>query len=221
MKNEYQNEQGGSSGGRKRVVKGECGPGLSEILAIPEAFLNKEISTNCLKSYIAFEKQKKFNIGATSSYEHPSMIREEQDSSTTTQDDKIPAEIEQGTDLLSPTADINALETKTITINGNKNYKKQISRSVGSYTDEECCTSQAAIAAGSDPSIAIANVELPSSLENGQQEYLKKWLDSGPIVCSEENLYPDEVIGATVPLTTRTDALLNTKSFNLVKPKYE
>lgn len=108
-------------------------------------------------------------------------------------------------------------DSKTIAINGAL-YKKQISRSVGSYTDEECCTSRAALELGSDPLInAAGSVELPPSLEHGQ--YLKKWLDSGPVVCSEENLYPDEVIGRTVPLTARTDALLNTKSFNLVKPK--
>lgn len=153
---------------------------------------------------------------------------------------KSPTEIEQGTDLLSPSADINSTETKTVTINqppqshgnGNlsNNFKKQISRSVGSYTDEECSTTRVALELGSDPLInAAGGVELPPSLEDGQ-EYLRKWLDSGPaMVCSEENLYPEEVMGTTVkeggsgngvPLTERTDALLNTKSFNLVKPKY-
>lgn len=114
-------------------------------------------------------------------------------------------------------------DSKTITVkqtNGAKSsYKKPISRSVGSYTDDECCTSRVALELGSDPLInAIGSTELPPSLEDGQ--YLKKWLDSGPTVCSEENLYPDEVMGTTAPLTARTDALLNTKSFNLVKPKY-
>lgn len=44
---------------KPRVDRSECGPGLSEILAIPEAYLNKEITTSCLKNYIAFEKHKK------------------------------------------------------------------------------------------------------------------------------------------------------------------
>lgn len=124
-------------------------------------------------------------------------------------------EIEQGTDLLSPSADIN--ETKIITINQQQqttNGSVYKSHSVGSCTmeDEECLDS--------DP--VLGNAELPGSLEDGQ-EYLRKWLDSGPTVCSEENLYPEEVLGTTssVPLTARTDALLNTKSFNLVKPKYQ
>lgn len=54
---------------RRRVGKAgdrsECGPGLSEILAIPEAFLNKEIPSSCLKNYIAFERHKKLGAGAT------------------------------------------------------------------------------------------------------------------------------------------------------------
>lgn len=66
MKNEYQSEQlQQQQCTRRRAVKGErseCGPGLSEILAIPEAFLNKEIPTSCLKNYIAFERHRKFNV---------------------------------------------------------------------------------------------------------------------------------------------------------------
>lgn len=172
-----------------------------------------------------------------SSYEkthNTNLIKEERDSNCvslhTHDDDKNPIEIEQGTDLLSPSANINMIDSKTITINGTSltknNYKKPISRSVGSYTTEdECCTSSRVVMeVGSDPQLnaaAVGNsVQLPPSLEDNGQ-YLKKWLDSGPTVCSEENLYPDEVMGTTVaPLTARTDALLNTKSFNLVKPKY-
>lgn len=61
MKHEYHSEQSCSLAvkRRPRVDRSECGPGLSEILAIPEAFLNKEITTSCLKNYIAFEKHKK------------------------------------------------------------------------------------------------------------------------------------------------------------------
>lgn len=191
-----------------------------------------------------------FFLASYSSYEktkNPNLIKEERDSNCGSSrtldidDDKNPIEIEQGTDLLSPSADINMIDSKTITINGTKNkYKKPISRSVGSYTTEdECCTSSRMVMeVGSDPQLNAAattatatatvgggsssssSVQLPPSLEDNGQ-YLKKWLDSGPTVCSEESLYPDEVMGTTVaPLTARTDALLNTKSFNLVKPKY-
>lgn len=60
MRNEHHNEHCGSLVKRKpKIERSECGPGLSEILAIPEAFLNKEITTSCLKNYIAFEKHRK------------------------------------------------------------------------------------------------------------------------------------------------------------------
>lgn len=137
---------------------------------------------------------------------------------------------------MSPSADVNSTETKTITItqpsqsHATNGFKKQISRSVGSYADDECPTSRAGPEMGSDPLINAAGTELPPSLDDGQ-EYLRKWLDSGPaMVCSEENLYPEEVMGTTaredghggrVELTARTDALLNTKSFNLVKPRHQ
>lgn len=71
MKQELNNiSQGESQGVRQRRVTrtGERsesgGPGLSEILAIPEAFLNKEISSSCLRNYIAFERHKKLNAEA-------------------------------------------------------------------------------------------------------------------------------------------------------------
>lgn len=80
----------------------------------------------------------------------------------------------------------------------------------------------------SDTSKDGVNLGLPESPEDQQQEFLQKWLDSGPaLVCSEQSLYPDEILGTvadeSVPerhLTLRTDALLNTTSFNLVKPKF-
>lgn len=163
-------------------------------------------------------------LGNYSSYERNDVsqlhVSEDQGKSGSSTDRNI-TEIEQGTDLLSPSADINSTESKTITIeqseqNGTfsivQTNKKQISRSVGSYTtDEECYSSRL----GSDP---VLSSQLPPSLEDGQ-EYLRKWLDSGAtMVSSDENLCPIEEV--PLPLTARTDALLNTKSFNLVKPKY-
>lgn len=43
--------------GRKTVEKeGQCGRGLGEILAIPEAFLNRQISSDSFRSYMSSEK---------------------------------------------------------------------------------------------------------------------------------------------------------------------
>lgn len=122
---------------------------------------------------------------------------------------------------------------------------RRISRSVGSITEEENLLElHSSLELGSDPLLNLSveglknfsskNLNLESistTVEDGQQEFLQKWLDSGPaLVCSEENLYPDEILGTTVsiggstgtnssPLTLRTNALLNTTSFNLIKPK--
>lgn len=46
----------------KREKNHECGPGLSDILAIPEAFLNQEISSTCFKTYITSEKLKTIKV---------------------------------------------------------------------------------------------------------------------------------------------------------------
>ncbi|CAH1999062.1 unnamed protein product [Acanthoscelides obtectus] len=55
-----------------------------------------------------------------------------------------------------------------------------------------------------------------------QKEFLEKWMQTMPV----ENLYLENSLSASPgtssgenPLTARTDALLSTKSFNLVKPK--
>lgn len=95
---------------------------------------------------------------------------------------------------------------------------------MGSYTDDEGSASRVT---GSDPLINVrGGAELPPSSEEGQG-YLRQWLDGGRMtVCSEENLYPEEVFAGTSrerggALEARMDALLNTKSFNLVRPRYE
>lgn len=46
----------------KKEKDSACGPSLSDILAIPEAFLNQEISTTCFKNYITSEKHKRSNL---------------------------------------------------------------------------------------------------------------------------------------------------------------
>lgn len=135
--------------------------------------------------------------------------------------------IEEGTDA-------------TCSNNCYNNLYKRKSRSVGSYTDEESLLEyKNNCEIGSDPLINISSCTNPSDLTTfdaikntaiDQREFLEKWLDNGPaLVASEENLYPEEILGVeevnphpVTPqrqLTMRTDALLNTTSFNLVKPK--
>ncbi|KAJ8927868.1 hypothetical protein NQ314_019612 [Rhamnusium bicolor] len=164
-----------------------------------------------------------------------------------------PESIEQGTDPLDPSTNLSAIITKSIKIhsdnymrkksvedNSSLKQNKRLSRSVGSYTDEESSlVFRTSFELGSEPLLNISHdsqekndknelPELPKSLEESQQEFLEKWLESAPnLICSNENLYPDEFLGTTSgqivtqnnPLMARTDALLNTKSFNLVKPK--
>lgn len=159
--------------------------------------------------------------------------------------------IEQGTDPLDPTADLSSIITKSINIHaeGQLNKKlignfgvaqnKRISRSAGSYTDDESSlVLRTAFELGSEPRLNTSNdldpndeenesITLPKCLPEGQQELLEKWLKTAPdLISSQENLYPDEYLGTSSgtvsqnsPLMARTDALLSTKSFNLVKPK--
>lgn len=70
--------------------------------------------------------------------------------------------------------------------------------------------------------------EKTTLVSKDQEEFMQNWLRTGPaLVCSDKNLYPDEYLGSTSsvqntesPLTARADALVSTKSFNLVKPKH-
>lgn len=123
----------------------------------------------------------------------------------------------------------------------NSNLFKRKSRSVGSYVDDESLLEfKNNCEIGSDPLINISSCTNPGSditnfddiknSEIDQREFLEKWLDNGPaLVASEENLYPEEILGVeeinphpVTPqrqLTLRTDALINTTTFNLVKPK--
>lgn len=57
----HENKQRSISPNRQKKLcsrSSECGPGLSEILAIPEAYLNKQISSSSFKNYMASEMYK-------------------------------------------------------------------------------------------------------------------------------------------------------------------
>lgn len=84
---------------------------------------------------------------------------------------------------------------------------------------EECYPSRPSVAFRSETlSNATESIEISPHLSDGQ-EYLKQQLDGKPAACYKKYLHSNEVVEKTLPLSTRTDALLNTKSFNLVKPK--
>ncbi|KAK4873183.1 hypothetical protein RN001_015212 [Aquatica leii] len=229
-------------------------PGLSEILAIPEAFLTQQISTNAFKTFATTEKFKLLSQegrGDSDSKASSSKSASEASCSHPTSSNRNDVDnIEQGTDILHSSmnkTDVNSIDVNVKAVileerprkdHADKLLKqnRRISRSVGSITEEENFDLHSSLELGSDPLINVSaesnksfnSRPLNSRLDDGQQEFLQKWLDSGPaLVCSEENLYPDEILGSTIgisnssssPLTTRTDALLNTTSFNLIKPK--
>ncbi|KAJ8979568.1 hypothetical protein NQ317_019143 [Molorchus minor] len=157
--------------------------------------------------------------------------------------------IEQGTDVLD--IGITSTKSRSIKINSDTQLRKmaaedsfdikqtkRISRSVGSYTDDEySLVLRTSFELGSEPLLNITSVAKEEeqrneiyvrNLQDGQQEFLEQWIESAPnLIYSMENLYGDEFLGSSSgqivsensPLMARTDALINTKSFNLVKPK--
>jgi hypothetical protein len=108
--------------------------------------------------------------------------------------------IEQGTDLLDPSVDLAEMEADRT---GGREEKQE-----------------------------AASEESMSKLDDGQSELLEKWMKNGTSseCCSNDGSLVQtcekfaEISVSAVqtldsPLMARTDALLNTKSFNLVKPK--
>lgn len=147
--------------------------------------------------------------------------------------------IEEGTDTLDPESNFSPI-TKPLAICDKHSHKKnsedvslrqqrRFSRSVGSYSDEECSKlSKPIFELGSEPLLNIPTTEgnhLYENvlIENSQKEIIKKWLEDTPC-SSSENICPSDVSSSASPkhnnpLTARTDALLTRKTFNLVKPK--
>lgn len=220
----------------------EC-PGLSEILAIPEAFLNKQISSQSLKNYILSDGRHDdcsstgHSSNAVNSENHnskrltPTFSDSKQTqcncdihvSNNYKEDIFANESIEEGTDLLNPksTLDDLVLDTSTNACKDSSyeiNIEKTVFESISSLDKE------------SETELLIDNSnesETHDGISGVQQGFLENWLRTGPaLVCSDKNLYPEEHLGSTSthqddsPLTARTDALLNTKSFNLVKPKH-
>lgn len=110
-----------------------------------------------------------------------------------------------------------------------KQYRR-ISRSEGSYTEDETSTTlKTAFELGSEPVLNVLESDdskscmpLNKKAEEHQHGVLENWLDNTP--SSSENLNGSDSTGISVqshntPLTARTNALLTTRSFHLVRPK--
>lgn len=155
----------------------ECGPGLSEILAIPEAFMNKQISSESFRNFVATRKTgNKTNnyfslnksvileqISASIVVKHGQVVENNENNC-----DNGEEVIEQGTDLLDPSLNLSDLDVSLATIES-------------------------------------VNNETNSIVLLAEQRDFKS--SSSPVQSLES------------PLMARTDALLTTKSFNLVKSK--
>lgn len=124
----------------------------------------------------------------------------------------VDCNIEQGLDLLDPRVshllcnsfnDHPTLKvTEPMLLPNTK--KIRIARSMESYNGAECSTSRYDASPSSEPNKQTShlNVEdstLSNSLQEGRTEFLQEWLNNGPaLVCSEEHLYPEEILGTTI-----------------------
>ncbi|XP_060535872.1 UV radiation resistance-associated protein [Cylas formicarius] len=167
----------------KRPKQG--GRGLGEILAIPEAYLNRQISRDLFERFVS-SRDFAPNAGVRDEGNVAIKIKEGTEEREETTD---PMNVEQGTDTLDPSFNF---ATKSIDIHSGRqtNQRRRLSRSMGSYTDEESDDglSKSLLGLGSDPAI---------------YEPLGQCLESPP----------------WGPLTERTDKLLLVTPFNLVKSK--
>nr|XP_023015166.1 UV radiation resistance-associated gene protein [Leptinotarsa decemlineata] len=146
------------------------GKGLSEILAVPEAYLNRQISSESFRNFARTEKLMEVEESDEGSTENNRISR------------SLETSAESGVDFeLSPEPHL-------------------------------------------EPS---RNSPSDSREEQVQREYLAEWLESSPgSICSKEGWQTDTFFSLSAaeaaleaPLMARTDALLNTKSFNLIRPR--
>lgn len=210
-----------------RNQNSDAGPGLSQILSAPSNFIPKSIS-NKFKSVsevgicdkIGVIEKKSDNLNASC----------------------VDCNIEQGLDMLDPTHNLICTSQNEHSLHENLNdlasiqvdkMQRRISRSVGSYTDDEKMDNNLEV--GSDPLLRgsipnpgsnFSDQSLPNSLGEGRKEFLQRWFNNSEHICSEENLC-HEVLGteqdggSDSSLTIRTEALVaETSTFHLVKPKH-
>lgn len=232
-----------------RSVKSTSGiTDSSEIFAVPEAYLTRQLSERSLHRYAEQLECAKIHRAIKSSVPQA------------TADNLGSLEnIEEGTDILASSLKPTEPELDTLVLPHSRAsaaldipnahasdacaIQPRLSRSVGSYSDDDQLLDGSVeerrsrlisgYDAGSEPTLneEIDTRSKPTGESIDKQEvYLRQWLETGPaLICSEEHLYPDEVLGVTAvaststqdtPLTARTNALLARKTFNLVKPKH-
>ncbi|XP_072382566.1 UV radiation resistance-associated gene protein [Diabrotica undecimpunctata] len=220
----------------KKCTHGECGKGLSEILAVPEAYMNRQISSDSFRNFVAVKSKDK--------QEPNTCCESSPDNSLSnfikiTNGKEIPIEklpdpkkqslIEQGHDPLANTSSSLPIMRSTNLFSAhlreksdhyNKYENHRISRSVGSYSEEDHkLVLRSEFELGSEP---LLNQEHTENKED-QKVFLNKWLATAPsFVCSSEETLSEPHGGAIFdksPLMARTNALRTTTSFNLVRPK--
>lgn len=145
--------------------------------------------------------------------------------------------IEEGTDTLDPRSNLNLItkpldicdEIKRKNLDLSIKQNRRVSRSAGSYSDEESAAiSKPVFVLGSEPLLNTSYQSQIQSfeevlLDSSQKDIIQKWLENTPC-SSNENICPSVISSSASPkgnnpLTARTSALLTRKTFNLVKPK--
>nr|XP_015834214.1 PREDICTED: UV radiation resistance-associated gene protein isoform X2 [Tribolium castaneum] len=147
---------------KSRVLRSsECGPGLSEILAIPEAFMNKQITSDSFKNYIASKKTDEASASI--------VIKQGVVDENTKNCDTSEEAIEQGTDLLDPSVDLADLAGN---LNGDKpgdmsdpeirkmddSQTELLEKWMKNGTSSECCSKETC---EKFPEIAVQSVDSP------------------------------------------------------------
>lgn len=258
----YDFSQYNSPAKRSRYINSESGPGLSQILSSPGSYL-KHPSTFVLQP----DRQKELEKTSSellnqesvkeSNCDKIEIIEKKSDSLMTA--NCVDCNIEQGLDILDPSHNMMCISQNEHSLNENlpitsevsnnnsqpavsDKLERRISRSVGSYTDDEKVeSSHSNLEVGSDPLITasmhnlevnLSDISLPSSLGDSRKEFLQQWFKNTSMhVCSEENLCPefvgtsdsvtDSAIAVDNTLTKRTEALVQKNTtFHLVKPRH-
>ncbi|XP_066250759.1 UV radiation resistance-associated gene protein [Euwallacea similis] len=214
----------------KRGRKERNTKGSSEVLAVPEAYLNRQISQDlfhrCASGGYRFDDKGSvlFNVFM------PSVIKEEKSIRIGLGIEEIKSihvsyihsdSIEEGTDPLDPSSNLDALApSRSININRDaipSSSCPRISRSVDSCVDDDSYRDLASCDRNSTSDISFRDV--PVSL--GEPRLLEQWLsgDSALFASGDsKECLRVSLRDVSSPLTERTNRLLSSnQSFNLVR----
>lgn len=215
----------------------------------------KQQNENCLPTIMNEAENDRIQNAETEQCDTGNVSEKSKDAMTSSS--CVDCNIEQGLDILDSPNTVCSTQNEhslkvdakiTAEMNGTdpldlaNKLKCRISRSVGSYPEEQHTLTRSNLEIGSDPLLInsadnpennLSDQSLPNSLGEGRKEFLQHWFNSSPaLVYSDEHLCPEEFLGTTGQasgdeiigenaLTIRTDALVETNStFHLVKPKH-